>query len=48
MPSSTLDTRRPQMFPRLTPEEVARIRRFGEPRRDDLYFVVMKKALSRP
>lgn len=33
MASPTMDTRRHQMFPRLTPEEVDRIRRFGEPRR---------------
>lgn len=33
MASPTLDTRRPQMFPRLTAEEIARIRRFGTPQR---------------
>ena len=30
---STIDTRREQMFPKLTPEEVDRLRRFGEVRR---------------
>src|SRR5258705_5580296 len=29
----TIDTRREQMFPKLTPEEINRIRRFGEVRR---------------
>ena len=33
MPASTLDTRREQMFPRLEPAEIQRLRRFGEPRR---------------
>jgi thioredoxin reductase (NADPH) len=32
-PSPTLDTRRAQMFPILSPEEVARLHRFGRPRR---------------
>ena len=32
MPASTLDTRREQMFPRLEPAEIQRLRRFGEPR----------------
>ncbi|ATQ42669.1 FAD-dependent oxidoreductase [Caulobacter mirabilis] len=31
--ASTLDSRRPQMFPRLEPAEIDRIRRFGEPQR---------------
>jgi thioredoxin reductase (NADPH) len=31
-PYSSLSTRRHQMFPDLTPEEIARIRRFGEER----------------
>src|SRR5258705_11410710 len=29
---STIDTRREQMFPRLTPQEIDRIRRFGQVR----------------
>src|ERR1700730_1168363 len=30
---ATIDTRREQMFPKLTPDEIARLRRFGEIRR---------------
>ena len=30
--STTLETRRPQMFPVLEPAEIERLRRFGEPR----------------
>ena len=30
---STIDTRRDQMFPKLRPEEIERLRRFGEVRR---------------
>ena len=30
---STIDTRHEQMFPKLTPREIDRLRRFGEVRR---------------
>jgi hypothetical protein len=44
---STIETRRDQMFPKLRPEEVDRLRRFGEVRRyapGDLLFVTGERS----
>jgi thioredoxin reductase (NADPH) len=44
---STLETRRDQMFPKLLPEEIERLRRFGEVRRfkaGDLLFVTGERS----